>query len=171
MKYLRRGIWYLVTRLMVICLIAGLAITVFYYAYNVSNIRVILKDGMAARAKYILGMTEENKSLEQFFQNPGDLSSERAVYANYSIRGLDHRLEVDYFWVWPWENTAKVTITETVPRIDGRVKGSKATELTTKEGAGALYPPEWKEQRYSVYLEKKAGQWKITRIVPISRGK
>ena len=54
MKYLRRGIWYLVTRLLVICLIAGLMITVFYYAYNVSNIRVILKDGLAARAAELL---------------------------------------------------------------------------------------------------------------------
>ena len=38
MKYLRRGIWYVAGRLLVICLVLGLMITVFYYTMNLSNI-------------------------------------------------------------------------------------------------------------------------------------
>ena len=171
MNYLRRGIWYLVTRLLAICLIAGLTITVFYYAYNVANIRVILKDGMAARAKYILGMTDESKSLDKFFLDPSDLTNERSVYSDYSIRGLDHRLNMDFLWVWPWETKASLTVTESVPRIDGRVKGSRASEVTNRNGADAIYPPEWEEVTYRVELEKKAGQWKITKLTPLSRRK
>ena len=49
MKYLRRGIWYLASRLLLICLILAMMITVFYYAMNATNIQIILKDGMAAR--------------------------------------------------------------------------------------------------------------------------
>ena len=171
MKYLRRGIWYLVSRLAVICLIAGLVITVFYYAYNLANIRVILKDGMATRAKYILGMNSDIKSLEKYFQDPADPTAERAVYDDYSIRGLDHRLDMDFAWVWPWETKVSLTVKESVPRIDGRVKGSRASEVTNKNGADAIYPPEWEDVSYRVELEKKGGQWKITKLTPLSRGK
>ena len=40
MKYLRRGIWYVAGRLLVICLVLGLMITVFYYTMNLSNIQI-----------------------------------------------------------------------------------------------------------------------------------
>ena len=46
MKYLRRIILFLASRLFLVCLILGLMITVFYYAMNVSNIQIILKDGI-----------------------------------------------------------------------------------------------------------------------------
>ena len=38
MKYLRRGIWFIAGRLLVICLVLGLLITAFYYTMNLSNI-------------------------------------------------------------------------------------------------------------------------------------
>ena len=46
MKYLRRGNWFFAGRLLVICLILGLMITAFYYSMNLSNIQIVLKDGM-----------------------------------------------------------------------------------------------------------------------------
>ena len=63
MKYLRRGIWYLASRLLVICLVFGLIITVFYYAMNLTNIQIIVKDGMAGRAKYIMGISTDRNLL------------------------------------------------------------------------------------------------------------
>ena len=68
MKYLRRGIWYVAGRLLVICLVLGLMITVFYYTMNLSNIQIVLKDGMAGRAKYVMGVTTQRSDLEKFFQ-------------------------------------------------------------------------------------------------------
>ena len=49
MKHLRRAVWFVAGRLLVLCLVLGILITVFYYAMNLANIQIILKDGMANR--------------------------------------------------------------------------------------------------------------------------
>ncbi len=169
MKYLRRIVWFFAKRLLVICVILGLIITVFYYAMNLSNIQIVLKDGMANRAKYIMGMDNSRKELDKYFLTVC-LENDSAVlaadegnssYADYNVRGIDHRLEMGYFWVWPWESSARMTIKETIPRIDGRVKGNKADEVIARDGAEALYPPAWEDAEYRVLLTKENGQWKI----------
>ncbi len=169
MKYLRRGIWFIAGRLLVICLVLGLMITVFYYTMNLSNIQIVLKDGMASRAKYIMGVTSQRSDLEKFFQT-GCMDSDELItatdqgtspYADYNIRGIDHRLETGFFWIWPWENNTRLEITERIPRIDGRVKGLKADQVIAARGDGAVYPPEWQEASYQVQLTRENGQWKI----------
>ena len=37
MKYLRRIVWFFANRLLVLCLILGLIMAVFYYTLNLSN--------------------------------------------------------------------------------------------------------------------------------------
>ena len=172
MKYLRRIVWFFANRLLVLCLILGLIMTVFYYTMNLSNIQIVLKDGMANRAKYIMGMENNRKELDKYFQT-GCLENDNAVraadegnspYENYNVRGIDHRLEMGFMWVWPWENSVRLTIKEKIPRIDGRVKGSKADEVIAKEGNEALYPPAWQDAEYRAYLTRENGQWKITTL-------
>ena len=169
MKYLRRIVWFFANRLLVLCLILGLIMTVFYYTMNLSNIQIVLKDGMANRAKYIMGMGNNRKELDKYFQ-AGCLENDNAVraadegnspYENYNVRGIDHRLEMGFLWVWPWENSVRLTVKEKIPRIDGRVKGSKADEVIAKEGNEALYPPAWQDAEYRAYLTRENGQWKI----------
>ena len=169
MKYLRRIVWFFANRLLVLCLILGLIMTVFYYTMNLSNIQIVLKDGMANRAKYIMGMENNRKELDKYFQT-GCLENDNAVraadegnspYENYNVRGIDHRLEMGFMWVWPWENSVRLTIKEKIPRIDGRVKGSKADEVIAKEGNEALYPPAWQDAEYRAYLTRENCQWKI----------
>lgn len=175
MKYLRRGIWYLASRLLVICLVFGLIITVFYYAMNLTNIQIILKDGMAGRAKYIMGITTSRNDLTKYFQNSfldsdpdiAAVAQEKSPYANYNIRGIDHRLDMGFLWVWPWENAVRVNITEKIPRIDGRVKGLKADEVIAQQGQDAIYPPDWPEVTYRALLVRENGQWKIRNLTPV----
>ena len=167
MKYLRRGIWYVAGRLLAICLIFGLIISVFYYAMNLSNIQIILKDGMANRAKYIMGINPDSSELGKYFLAAYITADEMITatdqgsspYADYNVRGIDHRLDMGFFWIWPWDNSVYVTITERIPRIDGRVKGLKADEILA--GGGNVYPPEWLEASYRVQLVRENGQWKI----------
>ena len=172
MTYLRRGIWYIAGRLLVICLILGLVITVFYYTMNLSNIQIVLKDGMAGRAKYVMGITTQRDDLGKFFL-ASYLDTDSLVtatdqgtspYADYNIRGIDHRLEIGFFWIWPWENTVRLEFTERIPRIDGRVKGLKADEVIAAKGEGAIYPPEWPDATYRVQMIRENGQWKIRTI-------
>ena len=170
MKYLRRGIWYVAGRLLVICLVVGLMITAFYYAMNLTNIQIILKDGMASRAKYIMGITEDAGELSKYFQavwlETDDMITAVAQgntpYADYNVRGIDHRLEMGFLWVWPWENSTSLDISEKIPRIDGRVKGLKADEVLA--AGGDVYPPMWPEAEYQVLLARENGQWKIRRL-------
>ena len=175
MKYLRRAVWFFASRLLVICLILGLAITIFYYAMNLTNIQVILKDGMANRAKFIMRMTDDLSELQRYFQTAWletdseivAAANQNSPYEDYNVRGIDHRLDMDFLWVWPWESTARVTVTERIPGIDGRAKGQKADALVAAGGAKALYPPAWPEARYRVSLVKENGQWKMKNLTPV----
>ena len=54
MQYLRRLIWYIASRLLIILIVLGLVTTAFYFSMNAANIYVILKDGMAKRAQVIM---------------------------------------------------------------------------------------------------------------------
>ena len=175
MKYLRRIIWFFANRLLVLCLILGLVVTVFYYTMNLSNIQIVLKDGMANRAKYIMGMETDRKELEKYFLTAciekddylQYADSGNSPYADYNIRGIDHRLDMGFLWVWPWENAVRVNITEKIPRIDGRVKGLKADEVIAQQGQDAIYPPDWPEMTYRALLVRENGQWKIRNLTPV----
>ena len=117
--------------MLLLCVLLGLGITIFYYAMNLTNIQIVLKDGMANRAKVIMGIADDQDELKKYFQNSviaNDTELKAAAlgnsrYENYNIRGIDHRLEMGFLWVWPWESSVRVTVTESIPRIDGRVKG------------------------------------------------
>ncbi len=175
MKYLRRGIWYVASRLFLICLLAGLIMTVFYYAMNLSNIQIILKDGMATRAKVIMGITDSSDELTRYFQRSClEMDEELAAtargesaYKDYNVRGIDHRLELGFFWAWPWDTTVVLKMKEQIPRIDGRVKGTRADELIAQNGAEALYPPDWPDGAYWVTMIRENGQWKIMSLMKI----
>ena len=169
MRFLRRTIWYFASRLLLLCVLVGLAISVFYYAMNLTNIQVVLKDGLAARAKVIMGITDNRDELRKFFQNAAlsndsDLkavSLGNSPYVDYNVRGLDHRLDLGFFWTWPWDSSVWINVSESIPRIDGRVKGPKADEVIARDGPGAVYPPAWPDMRYRILLSREAGQWKI----------
>ena len=177
MKYLRRIVWFFASRLLVVCLILGLIMTVFYYAMNLSNIQIVLKDGMASRAKYIMGMDNNRKDLEKYFMavclenDSSVLQTEEgnSPYRDYNVRGIDHRLEMGFMWVWPWDNSVRISIKEKVPRIDGRVKGNKADEAIAQGGADAVYPPAWQDASYRVLLTRENGQWKIKTLTPVNQ--
>ncbi len=176
MKYVRRGVWFFAGRLFIFCLILALAITVFYYAMNLSNIQIILKDGMASRAKVVMGIESEAGTLGKYFQTACMNSDAMLIqaqggnspYKNYNVRGIDHRLDTGFLWTWPWDTTVRVTIHESIPRIDGRVKGTVANEVIREKGAGGIYPPAWQDADYRITMIKENGQWKIGVMVPIN---
>ena len=174
MKHLRRLIWYAASRLLVVCLVLGLMVVAFYYAMNTTNIYVVLKDGMARRAQVVM-MEEDQAQLTKYFQ-PSFLERDSAVqvtlqgnspYVDYNIRGIDHRLDMSFMWVWPWDETARVDIVERIPRIDGRIKGAKAEEAIAQRGESAIYPPGWQSARYRAVLSKENGQWRIKSLTLI----
>lgn len=175
MKFLRRGVWYFASRLFLICLILGISMTVFYYAMNLTNIQIILKEGMATRAKVIMGIEEDVTILNRYF-HPAALTDDEKLnsarngnspYKDYTVRGIDHRLTMGFLWTWPWDTSVRLNIEESIPRIDGRVRGTRADEVIAKNGASAVYPPSWPDARYRVSVVKENGQWKIRTLTSL----
>ena len=174
MKHLRRTVWFIASRLLVTSLVLGLMVIAFYYAMNTTNIYIVLKDGMARRAQVVMHQ-EDEKELNKYFQTTF-LERDNALtvtrqgqspYRDYDIRGIDHRLSMGFAWVWPWDETVRVSITEAIPSIDGRIKGSKAEEAVAQRGADAVYPPSWQSARYRSVLVKENGQWRIKSLTLI----
>lgn len=164
MKYLRRFVWYIVSRLTVFVCVLGLMTIAFYFSMNASNIYIILKDGMARRAQVVM-MSESREELLKYF-SPSYLSRDEVLatmddgtnpYTRYSITGLDHRLDMEWMWCWPWDDHARAVIKESVPGIDGRILGS--FKAVTPESGWVV--PRWRSGRYDVMLSRENGRWHI----------
>jgi len=168
-KYLRRLIWYISSRLLILLCVLGLMTMAFYFSMNATNIYIILKDGMAKRAQVVM-MGEEMDLTSYFSQACLDRDRQLAealngqsTYQNYyTITGFDHRISLDSFWCWPWDNTAQATITERIPAIDGKLKSS-AREAATAAGL-SLSSPKWQTVQYAVVLGRENGQWHVKNL-------
>ncbi|MBE5782340.1 MAG: hypothetical protein E7329_03375 [Clostridiales bacterium] len=166
MKYLRRLIWYICTRLLILCCALGLATMAFYFSMNATNIYIIVKDGMAKRAQVVMLGAEEN--LTNYFSTACQERDAQLTEARngqspyqlyYNITGFDHRITLDSFWCWPWDDTARAQVTERIPAIDGKMKSSMK-----EEAAAAGYEdttPQWQSAQYTVLLGRENGQWHI----------
>lgn len=171
MTKLRRFIWYLASRLLLVIVLLGLFTVTFYYAMNATNVYIVLKDGMAKRAQVIM-MGENPDELNKFFQSSFLQRDENLLvaldgqspYRCYTIRGIDHRLELTWMWGWPWESTVRAEFTERIPRIDGRVNRAYADTAKQLFGEGYESPPKWQAGRYAATLVKENNRWHIKSI-------
>lgn len=170
MKYLRRLIWYVSSRLLALFCVLGVITLVFYFAMNATNIYIILKDGMAKRAQVV--MMGQDEDLTRYFsaaylERDAQLSEAKngqSMYQNYySITGFDHRMNLDWVWCWPWEDNARATITERIPGIDGKLKSS-ARDVLQSDGTPLPATPKWQSVQYSVLLSRENGQWRIRNL-------
>ena len=158
MKYLRRLVWFIAARLLALLLVLGLLSVTFYFAMNAMNIYIIIKDGMAARAKVVM-MDEPQSSLNNYFFSSWISRDEllqsalkdEDPYQSSTVTGFDHRIALNWVWCWPWENTARATVTERIPAIDGK---------STAEGG----VPDWQDGKYAIILYRDSGNWKIRDI-------
>lgn len=169
MKYVSRLVWYIASRLLIICCVLGLMTTAFYYAMNASNIYIIIKDGMAKRAQVVM-MDQDEAILKNYFsvnylERDEVLVASRNgtdAYRYYDITGIDHRISMTGMWCWPWEDTARATIVETIPGIDGKLRNATKEEALLVGLTSA--PPKWKSGRYQVVLTRENGQWHIKNL-------
>ena len=161
MRYLRRLVWFIASRLFIILILIGILTVTFYYAMNATNIYVVIKDGMARRAQVIM-MEEPVTSLDQYFTSSWierDELLQSAVngsgpYQNVRVTGFDHRISLSRVWSWPWEDSATATVTERIPSIDGRAVSGTV--------------PAWQGGTYTMLLTRESGNWKIRNITAVN---
>ena len=161
MVYLRRLVWFIASRLVLICVLCGMLVCGFYMCLNTANIYVILNDGLEKRAEVILTRQEAEKL--NFYFHADFLSTDPAlegafdgssVYDDYTITDFDYELKIEKLWAWPWDSYATCTVVERIPSITGSVISSRKSEASPTV-------PGWQGGRYDITLVKDDGEWKI----------
>ena len=161
MLHLRRLVWFIVTRLLLVCILCGMLVCGFYMCLNTANIYVILNDGLERRAQVIL--TREEAETLNFYFHADFLSTDPALegafdgtsmYDNYIVTDFEYDLKIEKLWDWPWDNYATCTVVERVPSITGSVIASRRSENLPER-------PSWQGGRYDITLVKNNGEWKI----------
>ena len=161
MLYFRRLIWFIASRMLLVCVLLGMLVCGFYMAMNVSNIYVVLNDGLQKRVDVIL-TRQQAAELNKYFHADfllADTALEGALngsstYSDYNITGFEYELTIEKLWAWPWDAYANCTVVERVPSISGRVISSRRNEVSERI-------PRWQGGRYDITLVKVGGQWKI----------
>ena len=162
MKYFRKLMSYIATRLIIITLCISLLVCAFYMAYNLGNAYVLINEGMEKRVSVVL-TREDATDLNDYFttaflENDPVLTiafSDSSPYLPYTITGFDYSVSISGITAWPWSSEIRCTVVESVKNITGTVKAAYATQVS-----GA--PSQWKSGRYTIRLSKQAnGQWKI----------
>lgn len=161
MLHLRRFVWFIASRLILLCIICGILVCGFYMCLNTANIYVVLNDGLEKRVDVIL--TREDAEKLNFYFHSDFLSTDPAlegafdgtsVYNDYRISGFEYDLKIEKLWAWPWDDYATCTVVERVPSISGSVISSRKSEVNSQI-------PGWQGGRYDITLVKSEGRWKI----------
>ncbi len=161
MLYLRRLIWFIAKTLIIISVLAGMLVCGFFMAMNVSNIYIVLNEGLEKRVDVIL-TRQEAEELNKYFHADFLIADQalegalngQSVYQDYNITGFDYDLTIEKLWTWPWDSYANCTVVERVPSIAGSVISSRRSEVPAKV-------PMLHGGRYDITLVKVGGQWKI----------
>lgn len=161
MLHFRRLIWFIASKLIIICILLGMLVCGFYMCLNTANIYIILTEGLEKRADVIL--TQQDAEDLNFYFHADFLSTDPAlegafdgtsVYDDYTITEFEYDLTIEKLWAWPWDNHATCTVVERVPDITGTVISSRRSEASPNV-------PSWQGGRYDITLIKSGGTWKI----------
>lgn len=161
MKYLRRFLWFLASRLLIFTLCVSLLACAFYMCLNTANVYIVLSDGLNKRVDVIL-TREDAPELNNYF-HADFLSADPAIehafdgsspWVNYNVTDFKYELEVERLWAWPWDQYATCTVVERVPEITGKVRSSRRNDVDP-------ILPAWDGGRYDITLIKTGGKWKI----------
>lgn len=161
MKYLRRFVGFIASKVFVLTLCISVLACAFYMAMNTANVYIVLNDGLEKRVEVIL-TREDAPELNNYF-HADFLNADPVLksaydgsspYQNYNITDFEHSLEIESLWAWPWDTYATCTVIERVPSITGTVLSSKKNEVSSEI-------PAWSGGRYDITLVKTGGKWKI----------
>ena len=166
MKYVRRFLWYIASRLLIFSVVASILVLAFYLAMNTANIYILLSDGMQMRTEVILTRQDAeelpNYFRDEFLTNDQTLEiglSDQSPYANYNITSFHSEVQLEWVWSWPWEDVAQATMVHRVPQIKGSVLSEKSALV--KSGTISSSPPQSQGGRYEMTLYRDNGRWKI----------
>ncbi len=152
----RRSIWYVLRTVLIVSLILGGAFAVFTEGMYISNMYIIVTEGMALRAETILNKGGE-ADLSQYFTADfiqEDELLERNPYSDYAVDNFDYRYSIKGVSVLPWAKNGSVTYVERIPIITASPISDEITAPV----------PAWVPMVYKVILVKQDGRWLINSL-------
>lgn len=161
LRFTRRSFSYIARTLTVLGLGLVLCVLIFVGCARLSNTYIIVNEGMAARAEFIL---QEGSvvDLQNYFTEDcltGDSRLSDTTYKSYTINNYSYVLTFERIRVWPWLSTLSVDIIEEIRSISGTLNG--------EEGTRASSPPAWTPIKYRLTLDKVDGSWRISSLTTL----
>lgn len=160
----RKGIWYILKIVLSFVAIVVLCIAALFEGMNISNIYIIVTEGLTQRAECVLqdGATDE---LYEYFTAAFIESDPRLLddlYADYTVTAYDYRFEFKSLRVLPWGGSATVTGIERMAGISGSIN---ETAIPADAEEGATYPmPEWGTALVEIRFTQDNGRWYVSQI-------
>lgn len=153
-----RFLWYFVSRLLVWALAIGFIVLAFFAAMDYMNVRILTSDGLQVRAAVII-QGEDPTTLSKVFSK-GFLEQDTMLnsdkYQDYLVSDFDYEIEIGFALILPWQNTAKLRVTEQVSKIKAEVYTSNEKTETVSET-----PPAWENAVYDITLARYEDNWRI----------
>lgn len=166
----KRAIWFFMRTVLLILLLAGLCYAAFDTAMRAANLYILATEGLQLRAQCILqdGPVEEMRSYFSTGFIEEDTALVAGTYEDYTVKDFDYRVEVKGISVFPWSQTATVTVLTRMASMSGALNDDKRPEDAP---ADAVYPlPEWEEGRYLLRFWVKNGRWYIYQMQLLKAG-
>lgn len=154
---IRRSIWFIVRAVLLVSIMLGLAYAVFTEGMYISNMYIIVTEGMENRADNVLKNSADSE-LSQFFTEDFLQHDELLLggsYLDWAVDSFDYRYEIKGISVLPWAKTGHVKYVERIPTI-------VATPISD-EVQGSV--PPWTPMLYRVNLVKVEGRWLISSLM------
>jgi len=151
----RRFAFYVLRKaLLVFIVILFLGIT-FFSTRDVANVYIVVNEGLESRVVTILDQNIDVEFLDRFFSDSfleEDQLLNTNIYTGYNIYSYRHRIRMTFFWIWPWDNEATISVEQVVSDIIGEPRNVDE---------GLKNPPEWESGRKAVILIREQGRWQI----------
>lgn len=167
-----RGALYVIFCVVAVIIVVTIVIGAYYTAMNTMNVNMMVKDAFSKRVQAVLMPSTDGSDrimLEKLFTTRV-LSTDSMLNSNYydgfEIQNYYENSEVELHIVWPWDEEAKLRVTERVRDITGK----KITDTQVKQDENAIMPAEkpvsWENGIYEVTLKKDkvSESWKISEL-------
>lgn len=165
MDYLIRFLFCLFKSALAIAIVLALCVGGFVMAMNVSNIYILMSDGMAMRTSVVLGLSDPEE-LPKFFSESciqSDAIYQDTTYVDYDMDSFESEVTLLSMHTLPWEDTATATLLQEVPSVVGYLPISKQTPEQLAD-PNKIPAPGWESGSYALELQKVEDQWKIVSI-------
>ncbi|MBR0157001.1 MAG: hypothetical protein IJM20_05745 [Clostridia bacterium] len=152
----RRSIWYILRTVLIVALCLVVCYGAFLEAMYVSNIYIIVTEGMELRADSILGNTAAADLREHFSEEwlAEDEELLAGKYSAFKVDSYDYRVNIEKCTVYPWSKKATLRVVERVVNIQATAYSDDNTDPV----------PDWTPSRIEIELQKTDGRWYITKL-------